>query len=250
MAVHRHARSFDEVAEAYERGRPTFPAVIVDHLVTALDLRPGRRVVDVAAGTGKLTRDLLASGAEVLAVEPMAGMRQVFAREVPGVPVLDGTAEMLPLPDDHVDAVTVAQAFHWFDPQAAFEEMDRVLRPGGRVALVWNLRDEDDALEAAATAIIDRHRDGTPGHRGLDLEGSLAASPFVEVDLLEHAWVHDVDEETFVDRFLSVSFVASLDPGRSSEVEAALRALFTEHAVDGTVRHAYTCHSHILEQRG
>lgn len=249
MAVHRHARSFDAVAEAYERGRPTFPAVIVDHLVAALDLRPGRSVVDVAAGTGKLTRALTSTGAEVLAVEPMAGMRQVFAREVPGVTVLDGTAEMLPLSDDRVDAVTVAQAFHWFHPQAALQEMDRVLRPGGRVALLWNVRDEDDELEAAATAIIHRHRDGTPSHRGLDLDAALATSPFVEVDVLEHAWVDEVDEDAFVDRFLSVSFVATLDPGTSAAVEAALRALFTAHAVDGTVQHAYTCQSHVLERR-
>lgn len=250
MAVHRHARSFDTVAKAYERGRPTFPAAIVDHLVTALDLRPGRSVVDLAAGTGKLTRDLVASGAEVLAVEPMTGMRQVFAREVPGVTVLDGTAEMLPLPPDRVDAVTVAQAFHWFHPQAALQEMDRVLRPGGRVALVWSVGDEDDEMEAAATVIVDRHRDGTPSHRGLELDAALASSPFVEVDVLEHAWVDEVGEDAFVDRFLSVSFVASLDPSASAEVEAALRALFTEHAVDGTVQHAYTCQGHVLERRG
>lgn len=250
MAVHRHARSFDRVAEAYERGRPLFPAAVIEHAVASLGLRPGRTVVDVAAGTGKLTRHLLASGADVVAVEPMAGMREVFARHVPDVTILDGTAEALPLPDDSVEAVTVAQAFHWFDPGPAFAEMDRVLRPGGRVALLWNVRDHSDPLEAAATAIIDQHRDGTPGHRTMDLGADIAASPFTEVDVLEWPWTTAVDEATFVDRFLSVSFVASLDPVASADVEAALRALFAEYAHDGTVRHAYTCRSHILGRRG
>ncbi len=247
--MHRHAEAFHTVAEAYERGRPLFPPVVVEHLVASLGLRAGRTVVDLAAGTGKLTRDLLASGADVLAVEPVAGMREVFRRQVPGVTLRDGTAEAVPLPDDRVDAVTVAQAFHWFDPQPAFAEMDRILRPGGRVALLWNVRDDADPLEGAATAIVAAHRDGTPGHRTMDLEAEVASSPFVEVDLLELPWSSEVDEATFVDRFLSVSFVAALDPVASAEVEAALRDLFAEHAVDGIVQHSYTCQSHILARR-
>jgi SAM-dependent methyltransferase len=248
MAVHRHAESFGSVAEAYERGRPAFPTVVVDHLIGALHLQPGRRVADVAAGTGKLTRDLLRSGAEVVAVEPAAGMRRVFAEQVPSVTILDGTAELLPLDDASVDAITVAQAFHWFDARQAFAEMDRVLRAGGRVALVWNVRDPADLLETQCTEIVDRHRDTAPGRRSLDLEGALAASPFRTVDRQVLDWSVDVDEPTFLDRFLSISFVASLDDRTRRAVEHDLRVVFGDHAVDGYVSMAYSCQTHVLER--
>ncbi len=134
--------------------------------------------------------------------------------------------------------------------------MDRVLRPGrvgrddGRVALLWNVRDDSDPMEAAATAVMEQHRHGTPGHQTMDLQAQLDASPFTEVDVLEWPWTIEVDEATFVDRFLSVSFVASLDPAATADVEAALMDVFAEHAHDGMVQHAYTCRSHILERRG
>lgn len=250
MAVHRHAESFGEVAEAYERGRPAFPTVVVDHLIGALHLGPGRRVADVAAGTGKLTRDLLRSGAEVVAVEPSAGMRRVFASQVPSVTILDGTAEHLPLEDASVDAVTVAQAFHWFDASQALAEMDRVLRPGGRVALVWNVRDPADLLETECTEIVDRHRDTAPGRRTLDLDGALATSAFRPVDRQVLDWSVDVDEATFLDRFLSISFIASLDQRTRRGVQHELRVVFGDHAVDGYVSMAYACQTHVLERTG
>lgn len=249
MAVHRHAEAFGEVAEAYERGRPVFPTVVVDLLIGALHLQPGRRVADVAAGTGKLTRDLLRSGADVVAIEPSAGMRRVFAEQVPSVPVLDGTAEALPLDDASVDAITVAQAFHWFDHPAAFAEMDRVLRPGGRIALLWNVRDPADLLETECTEVVDRHRDGAPAHRELDLAAVVDASPFREHDRHVLDWAVDVDEHTFLDRFLSISFVASLPARSRRAIRAELRGVFADHAVDGYVSLAYSCQTHVLERR-
>lgn len=247
-AVHRHAASFDRVAEAYERGRPSFPTPLVDHVVEVLDLRPGRRVLDLAAGTGKLTRALVGTGAEVVAVEPSAGMRDVFTDLLPDVAMLDGTAEAIPLEDASADAVTVAQAWHWFDPPAAFAELDRVLRPGGRAALVWNVRDLDDPLEAAATDVLAPYRDDTPGWEGLDLSAQLAGSSFTRTKRLCHWWSMEVDEPAFLDRFLSVSFVASLGPTDHRVVRDGLLAVFREHEVDGHVCHAYRAESHLLER--
>ncbi len=132
------ATSFGAAAAAYERGRPPYPAEAIDWL-----LPPGAaRVLDVGAGTGKLTRQLAQRGLDVLAVEPLAGMRDQLARAVPGVPVYPGTAEDIPLPDGSVDAVLAAQAWHWVDPVRAVPEVARVLVPGGQLGLAWNVRDE------------------------------------------------------------------------------------------------------------
>ena len=130
---------------AYERGRPGYPRAAVDFLAR-LRLGPGRTVVDLAAGTGKLTRLLLATGAEVVAVEPVAEMRAALPA---GARTVDGTAEAMPLTTASADAVAVAQAFHWFDGDAALAEIHRVLRPGGALALVWNRRRMDEPLNQA-----------------------------------------------------------------------------------------------------
>jgi SAM-dependent methyltransferase len=134
------AARFGDVAAGYERVRPEYPAAALDELVNRTGLGPGVTVLDLAAGTGKLTRQLAALGADVGAVEPLRGMRAHFEATVPGVPVFDGTAEAIPLADASIDVVTVAQAFHWFDTRAALDEIARVLRPGGWLALLWHER--------------------------------------------------------------------------------------------------------------
>jgi len=136
------SEGFSRRSEVYERSRPAYPGPVIDLLAQLADLRPGRRVADLAAGTGKLTRQLMVTGASCVAVEPSADMRAVCRRVVPGAPVVAGTAEAVPLASASVDLVTAAQAFHWFDAPVALAEMARVLRPGGVVALLWNARDE------------------------------------------------------------------------------------------------------------
>src|SRR5712671_3101577 len=132
--LHPATRGFAVAADVYERGRPDYPAVAIARIVSRLGLGRGRTVLDLAAGTGKLTRLLVPSGANVLAVEPVREMRTELERRVPGVATLGGTAERIPLNNGYVDAVTVGQAFHWFSPDPALREIHRVLRPGGGVA--------------------------------------------------------------------------------------------------------------------
>jgi len=156
---HSAAPSFARTAAAYERSRPGYAPAAVAYLVEQLDLAPGRVVLDLGAGTGKLARQLVSSGARVVAVEPLAEMRALVPA---GIEALPGTAEAIPLPDASVDAVTVAQAFHWFDEDAARAEMRRVLRPGGALALVSNRRDETDALTRAFGETLARHRAHPP----------------------------------------------------------------------------------------
>ena len=152
------AVGFARSAEAYERARPDYPPAALERL----RLSPGLLIVDLAAGTGKLTRLLAGSGASVIAVEPVAEMRAALPASVQ---VLEGTAERIPLDSASADLVTVAQAFHWFEGDAALAEIHRVLRTGGRLALVWNRRVTEDPVNRAIEAILGPHRAEIPTHR-------------------------------------------------------------------------------------
>ena len=209
--THRVVRGFDRLAETYERGRPGYPAAAVRHLGRVLHLGPGRTVVDLGSGTGKFTRALAPVGAARVAVEPTAGMRRVFERVVPDVPVLDGTAEAIPLPDGFADAVVCAQAFHWFRPRTALEEFARVLRPGGGVGLVWNTRDEEAPWWRAVFAVAHRyHRKERAriGWRPWKTEFGRPGGPFGPLHLKEFPYAQHAPAETFIDRVLSTSSLA------------------------------------------
>jgi SAM-dependent methyltransferase len=163
------AARFGDAADLYHRARPGYPEDLLDVVATSAGLGPGTDVVDLAAGTGKLTGQLVARGATVTAVEPSAGMRERLRAAVPECRVLDGTAEAIPLGDATTDIVTVAQAFHWFRTAEALDELARVLRPGGWMALVWN----EPPVAGWARELWDlRHRltgfDGAYPGRGLD----------------------------------------------------------------------------------
>ena len=140
------ARSFERAAEAYERGRPGYAEAALD----AVGLPADAVVLDLAAGTGKLTRQLARRFAQVIAVEPLAGMRAVLERVVPEAEAVEGSAGSIPLPDDSVDAVFVGEAFHWFGTVETLREVARVLRPGGTLAILFNQADgETEPLPAA-----------------------------------------------------------------------------------------------------
>jgi SAM-dependent methyltransferase len=234
-AVHLTATGFDTVAADYEAARPSYEAGVVAQLVTTLDLRAGRRVVDVGAGTGKLTRLLLDTGADVVAVEPMAGMRDQLARSVPDprLEVLAGTAEQLPLPDGAVDGVAAAQAFHWFDGPRALPEFHRVVRPGGHLAVLFNRRDLTTPAQAAIDDLLRPHRGDTPSWARHDWVDWLTGSDHFEAPVTTDApWVQHLDAEGLVARVASVSFVSRLDDSARSRVLAAVRDLFDVSAKD------------------
>ena len=218
----------------YERGRPSYPADAVAWLVDGLTIAPGRSVLDLAAGTGKFTRLLVATGADITAVEPSAAMRSQFADAVPGVPILDGTAESLPLPDASVDAVVVAQAFHWFDVAAATAELARVIRPGGGFGMIWNERDANVPWVRELNAIFGwerREEFGVPRNieRNWHAEFAAHAHPrFSHLDQFETTYAHALDVDTLVLRVLSTSYVASAPPAEQSRIEAAVRTLVAD----------------------
>jgi len=217
---------FDSNAGAYDRARPSYPADAVAHVVGHGGIGPGRRVLDLAAGTGKLTTLLMASGAEVVAVEPVAGMRDVLAATTPGAEVLDGVAEGLPVPDASADAITVAQAFHWFANDAALAEFARVLRPGARLAIVWNTRDLTQPLHRALHELILPYRRDEPRHNTGDWEAAFRADgPFRLLEHWEHPNVQELSRDGLVERALSTSFIAALPASERDVVAERVRAL-------------------------
>lgn len=223
--IHPTARGFETAAEVYEQARPDYPADALDWIVETLDLRPGAHVVDVGAGTGKFARQLVARGLRVTGVEPIAEMRAIFERNV-DADALEGTAESIPLDDGTADAVTAAQAFHWFDRGRALAEITRVLRPHGGVALIWNVRDESHPLhQAYAEAIRPYKGDAYPTGGGHPDNEPLASPLFTEVEERTFPHVQLMDADGLVSRAASVSFVARLPEAERAGLLERIRAL-------------------------
>lgn len=242
---------FDAGAETYERGRPTYSVDTVDWVVRTGRLGPGKTVVDLAAGTGKLTRLLVPSGARIVAVEPVTGMRDQLRRLLPQVEALEGTAESIPLPDHSADAVTVAQAFHWFDGDKALAEIHRVLIPSGRLLVIWNRRDATRPIQAEFNRIVNAGRGETPSHEsGAWREAFERSDLFTPLQSCEFPTEQSLDVEGLVARGLSVSFVARLPPHEKDRRAAQLRAMATRYTGrDGRIVLPYVAECHWCEVR-
>ena len=230
MDVHRTASvGFDRAADAYEQGRPGYPAPALQWLTRALGLGAGSVVVDLAAGTGKLTRELVLTGAQVIAVEPVAGMRTVLIESCPKAEALEGTAEAIPLATASADAITVAQAFHWFDGERALTEIHRVLLPTGKLALIWNLRNMRQPLQAALEKLFDLHRGSTPSHRGSQWRDAFTATGLFRLaNTRRFGNVQRLDANGLVSRVASTSFVAALPDLERERLLDEVRALARE----------------------
>ena len=229
-APHPLTAGFDRAAENYDRGRPEYPSAAVDALVRALEIGPRRRVLDLAAGTGKFTRALVPTGATLLALEPTDGMRTVLTRRVPTVELVNGTAEAIDLPDGGVDTVVSAQAFHWFDAVRATHEVARVLRPGGGLGLVWNMRDESIAWVAELTTLLDRWDAGGPRGRDFAWRAPFERTGrFAPLETAEFPFVHRAPPPVILDRVLSISFIAVLPPATRETIARDLLSLLDRH---------------------
>jgi SAM-dependent methyltransferase len=220
---HPQSRAFELVADVYERARPEYPPDAVAWITEQLDLRPGRDVLDLGAGTGKLTRALLATGANVIAVEPGDAMRAELERVVPGAKSLRGSAEDIPLPDASVDGIAVGQAFHWFRHDEAIPELHRVLRPGGRIALVWNSRDAEQPIQREIGDLIAAFvpSDRPPAESWPDpLDASEQFGPLEE---RRFPFAQELDADQLAERIASVSFVAAAPAEARQRLDSDLR---------------------------
>jgi SAM-dependent methyltransferase len=230
VAAHDAARGFEAAAGLYERVRPDYPPEAVDLLVRLLALRPGRTLLDLGAGTGKLSRLVAERGATVVAVEPAAGLiRQAAA---PGVLSVRAVAEALPLARHAVDAACAASAFHWFDGRRALGELHRALRRGGRLALLWNQRDDAVPWVAAVSAIVNRHEGDSPRYRSGAWRAAFDACRdlFRPLEEAHFHHVHELPPEDVVGRIASVSFVAARPEPERRAVLDEVRALLAAHA--------------------
>ncbi|MBN6190338.1 class I SAM-dependent methyltransferase [Microbacterium sufflavum] len=231
------ATSFGGQAGSYEVGRPEYPFEAVTWM---LDRAPAgaRRIADVGAGTGKLTRALVAGeGAEVVAVDPDPAMLAALRDAVPGVPTFVGTAERLPLPDASVDAVVLGQAWHWVDPVAASAEIGRVVRPGGVLGLVWNLRDERVDWVRRLTDIMH----GSNAEIMLAAGDPVVAAPFGGLEQERWEWVRPVTREVMHRMASSRSYVITADDAEKARIRRDMDALFDELGLydDATIELPY-----------
>jgi SAM-dependent methyltransferase len=216
----------------YEAARPSYPPDAIAWLVEHLRLGAGTRVADVAAGTGKLTRLLEPSvGAGLLAVEPVPGMRATFSRLLPAIPLVAGTAEALPIADASLDAITVAQAWHWFDHDRATAEAARVLRSGGHLGLIWNARDRSEPWVDEVWSIMDRVEKRAPwrDHENWRDSARRAMPGFAELHVGEFRHTQEITPAGVVQRVASVSHVAVLPEAEREAVLDEVRAVLDEH---------------------
>jgi ubiquinone/menaquinone biosynthesis C-methylase UbiE len=218
--LERHARSFGAVAAAYDRGRPSYPRDAAQWLVGG----PARTVLELGAGTGKLTEHLVALGHDVIATDPDFDMLDLLSARAPGARVQQAPAEEIPLPDRSVDVVVAAQAFHWFDHDRALPEIARVLKPGGHLAVVWNGRDERIPWVRRLGDLLGRQDLDTSSADVLKSSGYFG---FVE-DRTFKQW-QDVNRESILDMARSRSHIAVLDDEEREERLAAILAFYDDY---------------------
>ncbi len=214
--------SFGAQAAAYERGRPSYPPEAIDWLLATGAGGPVRNVLDLGAGTGKLTTRLVERGLDVVAVDPIAEMLDVLRAALPATPALLGTAEHIPLPDNSLDAVLVAQAWHWFDPDRAVAEVVRVLRPGGRLGLLWNVRDERLGWVKDFGRIVGLEHDWADATVELP-------EPFIDVATHQVEWTNYVTPQALIDYVASRSYCITSPAEVRTRTLDEVRTLLATH---------------------
>jgi SAM-dependent methyltransferase len=229
--VHRAASAgYGASAEAYDRSRPGYPLEAVAWLARTLRIHSGFTVVELGAGTGKFTSQLVPLRARVIAIEPVEAMRARLVAAVPTAVPLAGTAESIPLSDGSINAAVAAQAFHWFDHDAALAELSRVLRPAGRLGLAWNVRDRSIDWSRRLTEIVDQVAGDAPRHGTAAWLGAFDRTDrFTPIGDGSFPNPMTVTPDQILDRVASISFVAAADAPRRQAVLDQVRELLASH---------------------
>jgi ubiquinone/menaquinone biosynthesis C-methylase UbiE len=224
------AKGFNSSADAYERGRPNYPPESIKFLSESLKLSPGITVAEVGAGTGKFTRLLVPFRARVVAIEPVEGMRRKFVSLLPEVTLLAGTAEQLPLGTESVEAVVCAQSFNWFKGEKALQEFHRVLKPGGRLGLIWNARLESEAWVAELSKIIEQHESGVPRYKTGEWKAAFNSTALFSAPTYSaFSNVQTEAPEAYIDRVASISYIAAMPANEREKVLEKVRDLLRTH---------------------
>lgn len=224
--LHPATGGYKTAADTYVKGRPDYPPQVSEWLAATLGLDHHNTVIDLGAGTGKFTGRLVATGAQVIAVEPVAQMLEKLADAWPQVLAVHGTAADLPLPDASVDVVVCAQAFHWFASEAALTEIARVLKPGGKLGLIWNLRDTQVSWVPKLDAIVNALEGDTPRYYTGEWRKAFPHPAFGPLQLQRfHNGHTGSPEDVIFNRVRSTSFIAALPEAQRAEVEEQIGAL-------------------------
>ncbi|MBK5529272.1 methyltransferase domain-containing protein [Pseudomonas sp. TH06] len=223
---HSAAAGYKTAADTYVKGRPDYPPQVTEWLAATLNLDGHKTVIDLGAGTGKFTGRLVATGAQVIAVEPVAQMLEKLSEAWPQVLAVSGTATDLPLPDASVDVVLCAQAFHWFASTEALTEIARVLKPGGKLGLIWNLRDAQVSWVPRLDAIVNALEGDTPRYYTGAWRTAFPHPAFGPLQLQQFHHGHTGSpEDVIVNRVRSTSFIAALPEAQRAKVDEQIRAL-------------------------
>lgn len=221
------ALSFRSVAEVYDRARPAYPTEAAEWLVGS---REPAVVVELGAGTGKLTEALLAAGHQVVATDPLTEMLGRLRRRAPAARAVAATAEAIPLPSRYADVVVCAQSFHWFDHAVALPEIARVLRPGGALAMVWNTRDEGIPWVRRLSRLIDPSDPVSSTGPGDEIvEPAAASEEFGEVERRDFRFWQDLRRDDLLDLVRSRSNVATMAEAERTEVLGRVGDLYDEY---------------------
>ena len=238
VALHPLAQQFDSVADAYERGRPEYPPETAMQVMDALGVPRGGRVLDLAAGTGKLTRGLVGAGMDVVAVEPQASLRGKLTALVGEERAMAGTAEAIPLPDASVAAVTVADGFHWFEATRALAEIRRVLERGGGLAVLTAMIDWGGAswaheVGSLMAGLRPEHPffDGPPWHESVRAAGGFGEPRELRLTFQQHA-----DVQSTIDYVASMSWMAALPDDVRTQTLERIASLVREGETPPTMR--------------
>lgn len=233
MPIHPTASAgFTIGADDYEAARPSYAAEAIDWAFQVCEISTDAHVLDLAAGTGKLTRDLVTRAGLVEAVEPIEAMRQQF-RRVSGVDAKDGIAESIPAQDHAFDAVFVGQAFHWFDPDTSIPEIHRVLLPNGSLTLMWNTRDKSDPIMRQLWELIDTHGKEIPKYRKRkQTDGLPPTKLFNEIARRKFPNPHPMTIQQMLTRVSSTSYIAVLPKSKKQSLLKEAEDLLVPH-LDG-----------------
>jgi SAM-dependent methyltransferase len=220
------AEGFGRDAHIYARGRPGFPTDSLGWLEQDLKVGPGKTVLELGAGTGKFTELLSRTRADIVAIDPMPVMLQQLPLELPGVRALRGSAQSLPIASAIADAVICAQSFHWFATESTLAEIRRVLKPGGRLGLIWNVRDKSVAWVDSLAELVDRHEGNAPRYDNGEWQMVFPAPGFGPLHQKFVAHEHTGSaEQVIVERTASIGFVAALPADERLRLLGRVRAL-------------------------
>ena len=231
--------SFGMAAGDYEKGRPSYPPEAVQWILGEAPLR----VLDAGAGTGKLTAEVVRQGHEVIGLDPDAAMLEALSRSVPGVETRVGTAEATGLPASSVDAVVFGQAWHWVDVAQASAEMARILRPGGVLGLIWNIRDEEVPWVARLTEVMH----GSKAELFLAGAGPEVTAPFGQLEHLAITWTRPMTADELVAMARSRSYYIAGSEANRERIDAGLADLMStlpDLAQHGRVDLPYVTHAY------